>query len=746
MATHVSPGVYFNEISLDLYAPQLSTTFLAVVGTSPKGPVNTPTFISNIGAFTNKFGSPAPDHLAMYAATQFLKYGTQMWFIRVNGPDASLATTTLKGVATNASMLGTNRESFSTLPATEPLASGFNNDTEVTITSSNKNLLFQFNGGTIVPVVLTEGEDIDKNDVIDEINAAIEPFGGLAYVNNNHLVFIKLENSFGSTAKLELLETINSGYAVLGLTPDTYYGTDSNVTIRFTSLNRSTGSDVTAHLDVTVPSTSSATSSEIATSLNSAFTTGSFPLTASVVDGRIKITHNSLGQFYGFKVSTVNNSNLPYIKGLATVLGFEENTYTYGRGHSPVADTLTINAASVGTWGNDLRVMIANGSIANTFKITVVYRGTVVEIFDNLVMRPEDADLGNKIKYIEDAINGIDTKAISEYIRVTDIISDDGYPLTGTYTLSGGDDGLESISDEDYIGTVNGDIRTGLQTIANSELYDVNLIIVPGISSAPVINEVISVCRSRGDCMAIIDPPLGLGVQQVVDWHNGVGVYSDHAAFNDSYGALYWPWCKVYDPYNEQYIWTPPSGHLAGVYAFNDSQRDVWWAPAGYNRGLLPSVQELEFNADQGSRDFLYGNQNAVNPITKSTKDGIAVWGQRTLQRKPTALDRVNVRRLILYIRKVLATTVKYFVFEPNDSFTWRQFIGLTEPFLETIKDRRGLYEYKVICDATTNPPSQIDQNEMVANIYLKPTKAAEAITVNLITTDTGTSFDEIIK
>jgi hypothetical protein len=201
----------------------------------------------------------------------------------------------------------------------------------------------------------------------------------------------------------------------------------------------------------------------------------------------------------------------------------------------------------------------------------------------------------------------------------------------------------------------------------------------------------------------------------------------------------------VFDAFNDQYIWTPPSGHVAGVYAYTDQVADSWWAPAGLNRGLLPAIVELEFPADLGERDLMYGNQNAINPIVKFNKDGIVIWGQRTLQRKPSALDRVNVRRLILYIRKVLATSVKYFVFEPNDSFTWRQFVGVVDPFLQMIKDRRGLYDFRVVCDETTNTPALIDRGIMRSIVFLKPTKAAEFIQVDLTLTTTGASFEELL-
>lgn len=743
MATYVSPGVYFNEIDLSLYAPQLSTTILAVVGTSPKGPVNTPTFISNVGALTAKFGNPHPDHLAMYSALQFLRYGTQMYFIRVNGPDADKAQVTVKGVASAASLLSSNAGPYTFTDDTEPTATGTNNAATVNITSSNKKLLLSFNGGTAVEVTLAEGTGVTKSTIASEIDAAISSFGGASSVSSNKIV-IKTEGSFGSTARLDVLPILNSAYSLLGLASGSYLGSDDTTTIRFISVDRSSGSDVEAHLDVTISAGSTTTTATVS-ALNTAFSGATFPAAAFNVDGRIKVLHTTVGQNFGLRVDTVNGSNLPYIKGAALILGLTEDVNSFGRGHSPAQDTLTFTAISEGEWGDDLQINVSSGSVTDTFRVTVINKGATVEIFDNLVTTPEAAIPSLRILYIEEAINGTGDSGLSDYITVDDIIADTGYPISGTYSLKGGDDGLESVSDDDYIGIISGSTRTGLQTIADPENIDVNLVIVPGISSAPVINEMIAICRNRGDCMAIIDAPLGLGVQQMVDWHNGAGVYNDHAAFNDSYGALYWPWGKIFDAYNDQYIWTPPTGHVANVYAYTDQVADSWWAPAGLNRGLVPAIVELEFSADQGERDFMYGNQNAINPIVKFNKDGIVVWGQRTLQRKPTALDRVNVRRLILYIRKVLATSVKYFVFEPNDSFTWRSFVGVVDPFLQIIKDRRGLYDFRVVCDETTNTPALIDRGIMRAIVFLKPTKAAEFIQVDLTLTTTGANFEELL-
>jgi phage tail sheath protein FI len=400
----------------------------------------------------------------------------------------------------------------------------------------------------------------------------------------------------------------------------------------------------------------------------------------------------------------------------------------------PTTTTVTVTAASKGTHGDNLKVVIgapANG-LSTSFKLSVYDGDAYVESYEDLNKVSSDAN------FCETIINGN-----SAYITVENNDSSTVVPAFTTSTLSGGNDGISDIDDSDYIGELT-PVKTGLQLFANAEDFDLNLLSVPGVSSGAVINEMLTICATRGDCMAIVDPPLGLTVQQVVDWHNGAGAYGDHQAFNTFYGALYWPWLQIYDAVNKQKVWVPPSGLVAGVYAFTDYTTETWYAPAGLNRGHLLQPLKLEYNPDLGERDLLYGNQNAVNPIVNFRKDGITVWGQRSLQRKPSALDRVNVVRLVLYLRKVIATAVRYLVFEPNDPITWATFVNLVQPYMETVKQRRGVYDYRVICDANTNPPDAIDRNEMHGIVAFKPTKAAEFIEVKFVVTNTGTNFDDL--
>lgn len=282
---------------------------------------------------------------------------------------------------------------------------------------------------------------------------------------------------------------------------------------------------------------------------------------------------------------------------------------------------------------------------------------------------------------------------------------------------------------------------TGIYAFANPEVFDITLLATPGFSSGAVIAQSIAMCEGRGDCLYLVDPPFGLRPQQVVDWHNGM-LFSDlSAALNSSYAALYWSWIEIFDQFNGGSIFVPPSGHVAAVYARTAREAELWFAPAGLNRGRLLTALDLEFNPTQGERDLLYGFNNAVNPLVNFPQDGITVFGQRTLQRADTALDRVNVRMLLIALKKALIPVLRNFLFEPNDRTLWRQVRNSLEPTLADIRARRGLTAFGVICDERNNTPIRRDRNELWVSVLVKPTRAVEFIVLNLVILRTDQSF-----
>ena len=291
-------------------------------------------------------------------------------------------------------------------------------------------------------------------------------------------------------------------------------------------------------------------------------------------------------------------------------------------------------------------------------------------------------------------------------------------------------------------------LSTGIYAFQNPEVYDITLLVIPGNSSGAVIAQGLQLCESRGDCLYLIDPPFGLRPQQVVDWHNGMLLSDLSTAINSSYGALHWSWLKIFDQFNGGEIFIPPSGYVAQVIARTSRVAEMWFAPAGLNRGRLLTALDVEYSPTQGERDLLYGFNNAVNPIVNFPQDGITVWGQRTLQRLDSALDRINVRMLLIFLKKILVRTLRFFLFEPNDRFLRALVTNTINPLLSDVMARRGLTAYKVVCDATNNTPQRIDRNELWVSVFLKPTRAAEFIVLNLVILRTEQSFtaEEVLQ
>lgn len=282
---------------------------------------------------------------------------------------------------------------------------------------------------------------------------------------------------------------------------------------------------------------------------------------------------------------------------------------------------------------------------------------------------------------------------------------------------------------------------SGLYAFQNPEAFDIMLLAIPGFSSGAVIGSALQLCENRGDVLFLVDPPIGLRPQQAIDWHNGL-LYDDlDRAINSSYGALYWSWLKIFDQFSAEERWVPPSGHVAAIFSRTAQNTEVWFAPAGLRRGRIQTALAVEYNPTQSERDLLYGSGNSVNPIVSFAQDGIVVWGQRTLQRSPTALDRVNVRMLMIFIKKNLTTILRNFIFEPNDRTLWSQVYNVVNPFLSEIASRRGLSGYKVVVDASNNTPERIDRNELWVSVFLQPTKTVEFIVLNMAVLKTGASF-----
>jgi len=276
-----------------------------------------------------------------------------------------------------------------------------------------------------------------------------------------------------------------------------------------------------------------------------------------------------------------------------------------------------------------------------------------------------------------------------------------------------------------------------LDLLANQDEYDINLILAPGIianTHATVASKIIDVCEDRGDCFAVLDP---------VPYDSTLSQATTQAETRDSnFAAMYWPWVKVPDSQVAgTQRWVPPSVVIGGIYAFNDRVAHPWFAPAGLNRGGITTAIQAERKLTQGNRDDLYDSN--VNPIATFPGQGVTVFGQKTLQKKNSALDRINVRRLLIRVKKFVASSSRFLVFEQNTAATRRRFLGIVNPFLEQVQSQSGLSAFRVVMDETNNTPDTIDRNQLVGQLFLQPTRTAEFIVLDFTVQPTGASFPE---
>jgi len=322
-------------------------------------------------------------------------------------------------------------------------------------------------------------------------------------------------------------------------------------------------------------------------------------------------------------------------------------------------------------------------------------------------------------------------------------IGDDSPVSGGNYSLTGGVDATTVPGTDDLAG----DYATAF---GDAETIDVNILIAPvgDVLNSPLGNTdlVADTASSRKDCVAVLSPPTtGTGgtaaqstpataLANTIAWASNIA--------SNSYAILSSTAVYVYDKYNDKYRWIGSAGHVAGLLANVDDVAEPWFSPAGYNRGQLRGVVKLGYNPTSSQRNDLY--KARINPLVSFPGQGTLLFGDKTAQSKPSAFDRINVRRLFIVLEKAISTASKYQLFELNDEFTRAMFRNMTEPFLRDVKGRRGITDFLVVCDETNNTGEVIDTNRFVADIYIKPARSINFITLNFIATRTGVEFSEI--
>jgi phage tail sheath protein FI len=362
--------------------------------------------------------------------------------------------------------------------------------------------------------------------------------------------------------------------------------------------------------------------------------------------------------------------------------------------------------------------------------------GSILEKFSYVSKASDSKNSDNSTNYYKDIINNQ-----SKYVVWLDHSANDWGALSTTnfttlgsnvtYTLGGGADGSDITA---------GNVQAGYQLFSNDELYDVSLIPMGPTTDVGVVNTVIGIAESRRDCVVFVSPPY-TSVVNATNQSTNIITYRNQLT-SSSFAVLDSGWKYQYDRYNDKYRYVALNGDIAGLSARTDYIADPWFSPAGYNRGVIKNVVKLAYSPSKTDRDDLY--KIGINPVVTFPGQGTLLFGDKTLLSRPSAFDRINVRRLFIVLEKAIATASKFQLFEFNDPFTRAQFRNLVEPFLRDVQGRRGITDFRVVCDETNNTGDIVDRNEFVADIYIKPARAINFIQLNFVATRTGVSFEEV--
>jgi phage tail sheath protein FI len=366
---------------------------------------------------------------------------------------------------------------------------------------------------------------------------------------------------------------------------------------------------------------------------------------------------------------------------------------------------------------------------------------TVLEVFPFMSKASDAKDDSGNSNYYKNVI-----ASKSKYIHWMD------HPTTGTGTAWGSTANTSNFANLTSIltrslgngndGTIStANVVTAYDFFDPAESVDISLV-VSGPADQTIADSLISMAETRKDCLVFLSPEKADCVNNAGSEVTDILAYRSNLT-STSYAVLDSNWKYQYDKYNDVYRWVPLNGDIAGLCARTDLERDPWFSPGGLNRGVIKNVIKLAFNPTKTDRDNLY--VKGINPVVSFQGEGTVLFGDKTLLSKPSAFDRINVRRLFIVLEKSIARASRFSLFEFNDQFTRAQFVALVEPFLRDVQGRRGIFDFRVVCDETNNTPEVIDRNEFVGDIYIKPARSINFIQLNFVAVRTGVSFDEVV-
>ena len=723
MPFQLSPGVAVVEKDFTSIVPAVSSSIGATVGAFPWGPVMEPTTVSSENELVRRFGAPNDSNFtSFFTAANFLSYTNNLLLVRADAGHLNAVSTLTGGLATlTISNPGSGYTSTASAPAISVGAPDIAGGTQATATAT-------LSGGAITAIAVTNG---GSGYTVLGTTVTITPAAGDTGSGATAEVVV---DSSGTITGVTITNG-GSGYKAVPTVSLTGDGTNAQLgaaTVGSSSISQVTitnaGSGYSVVPTVTVAPPPSGTTATLIPTIETAG--------LKIINGE---TYNSqyingaglVGEFAAKYPGSLGNSLEVSFADAATFANWAYAAEFDGApGTSPYV-------ASVGGSSDEMHIIVIDedGGISGT-------AGTVLERFA-FVSKASDAKKPDGTNnFYKNVIN-----TNSEWVWWMD------HPTAGTNwgtpaqsktfvnlssaitrSLAGGTDDF-AITDAEK--------TAGYVLFANAELFDISLILA-GKASTTVAQFIISnVCETRLDCIALISPEyegspvIGSGSTEI----GYITAYRD-ALSSTSYAVMDSGYKYQYDRYNDKYRYVPLNGDIGGLCARTDFTNDPWFSPGGLNRGQIKNVVRLAVNPNKTQRDTLY--KKGVNPVVTFPGEGTVLFGDKTLLAKPSAFDRINVRRLFIVMEKAIATAAKFQLFEFNDSFTRAQFKNLVEPFLRDVQGRRGITDFVVKCDESNNTGEVIDRNEFVADIFVKPNRSINFITLNFVAARSAINFSEI--
>lgn len=755
MAFQLSPGVEIKEIDLTNIIPAVSTTRTGFAGMFSWGPVGQRITIASENDLYGTFRGPDDtNYTHWFTAANFLGYGNNLQVVRVVD----------QSTAKNAS---TSTAGYNVVLNSEDY------EEEVTnLSSGNHSFIAKYPGdlGNSISVSVSDRTHVELNPVFADTTS--RGFNTEATTTSD-TTFLHLSTNGGIVGSDLLQFKKGTPKTITGYTASAVLTTSESASIKMPA-NVTIGTTAAALVFNTTGQTGYTlyAGDYISVEYNSdrgyAYVTG---FTAGTNDGStIGIGASGFGFAAGATSST--DMTITLVGKVTAGVTFPDAGITaasvlwkyYNQFNEKLPNT-TGFATPHGNTNDMVHAIVVDedGLITGT-------RGTVVEKFPAMSKASNAIAYDGTNIYYKNYIN-----ANSQWIWWGDHLDDatkTGGAAWGTESLPSGGTTWAQLSSNYYKSLTGGtsdapsggDYYTnGYELFADPETVDIS-IILGGPQTGSQAQLISDMVKARMDCVAFFSPPqlavltsggspksARVATANVVAYRDGVnaapsGGDVDYSGSNlnisSSYSVLDSGWKYMYDRYNDKFRFVPLNGDIAGIAVRSDEETETWFSPAGYNRGQVRGVVKLAYNPVKTQRDDLYSA--GINPVVSFPGEGTVLFGDKTMQAKPSAFDRINVRRLFIVLEKAIATASKYKLFELNDAFTRASFRQLIEPFLRDIQSRRGIIDFKVICDESNNTAEIIDRNEFVADIYIKPTRSINFITLNFIATRTGVDFNEI--